>query len=148
MTEEEYLDKPYWVIDILPKQVPADSKGQYFKIEEYCLEHPQIDAIYRKFTNVLLKLNCYEEIDVSRDGEKWMTNPAPKDIEAMLLECLPDESMLSIYLKSSDALITISGDDTYMTIYNPSEETIELLGSLTTSEGLFIWSPEQNREGI
>ena len=29
------------------------------------------------------------------------------------------------------------------TIYNPSEETIELLGSLATSEGLFIWSPEQ-----
>ena len=143
MTVEEYLEKPYWVIDILPKQVPADSKGQYFKIEEYYLEHPQIDAIYRKFTNVLLKVNCYEEIDVSQDGEKWMTNPAPKDIEAMLLKCISNESMISVYLKLSDALITISGDDTYMTIYNPSEETIELLGSLATSEGLFIWSPEQ-----
>lgn len=143
MTVEEYLEKPYWVIDILPKQVPTDSKGQYFKIEEYYLEHPQIDAIYRKFTNVLLKLNSYEEIDVTQDGEKWMTNPAPKDIEAMLLKFISDESMLSFYLKSSDALITISGDDTYMTVYNPSEETIELLGSLATSEGLFIWSPEQ-----
>ena len=28
MTIEEYLEKPYWVIDILPKQVPAGSKGQ------------------------------------------------------------------------------------------------------------------------
>jgi len=37
----------------------------------------------------------------------------------------------------------IIGDYTYMTIYNPSEETIELLASLATSEGLFIWSPEQ-----
>ena len=141
MKVEEYLEKPYWVIDILPKQVPADSKGQYFKIEEYYLDHPQIDAIYRKFTNVLLKLNCYEEIEVSQDGEKWMTNPAPKDIEAMLLKCLSDESMLSAYLKSSDALITISGDDTYMTVYNPSVETVELLASLTNSEGLFIWKP-------
>ena len=35
MTIEEYLNKPYWVIDILPKQVPADSKGQYFRIEKY-----------------------------------------------------------------------------------------------------------------
>jgi hypothetical protein len=50
--------------------------------------------------------------------------------------------MLSVYLKSSDALITISGDDTYMTVYNPAKEAIELLGSLATSEGLFIWSPE------
>ena len=141
MTVDEYLEKPYWVIDILPKQVSADGKGQYFKIEEYYLEHPQIDIIYKKFTKILLKLNCYEEIDVSQDGEKWMANPAPKDIEAMLLKCLSDESMLSVYLKSSDALIVISGDDTYITVYNPSEETIELLGSLATSEGLFIWKP-------
>ena len=62
-----------------------------------------------------------------------MTNPAPKDIEVTLLKCLSDESMPSVYLKSSDALITVSGDDTYMTIYNPSEETIEPLGSLATS---------------
>ena len=148
MTIEDYLEKPYWVIDILPKQVPADSKGQYFRIEEYNQEHPQIDSIYRKFTNVLLKLNCYEDINVSKDdgeykssGEKWMTNPAPKDIEAMVTYCITAKSMLYIILKSSDALITISGDDTYMTIYNPSEEIIELLGSLATSEGLFIWEP-------
>ena len=49
MTIEEFLDKPYWVIDILPKQVPADDRGQYFRIEKYFLEHPQIDIIYRKF---------------------------------------------------------------------------------------------------
>ena len=30
-----------------------------------------------------------------------------------------------------------------MTIYNPNEETLELLAPLVTSEGLFIWKPEQ-----
>ena len=70
MTIEEYLKRPYWVIDILPKQVPAGSKGQYFEIEKYYREHPQIDNIYRKFTNILLKLNCYEDIDVSHDGDE------------------------------------------------------------------------------
>ena len=85
MTIEEYLDKPYWVIDILPKQVPADGKGQYFRIEKYFLEHPQIDNIYRRFTNILLKLNCYEDIDVSHDGEEWLTNPTPHELEAALL---------------------------------------------------------------
>jgi hypothetical protein len=28
-TIDELLQKPYWIIDILPRQVPADSKGQY-----------------------------------------------------------------------------------------------------------------------
>ena len=141
MTIEEFLDKPYWVIDILPKQVPADSKGQYFRIEKYFLEHPQIDNIYRKFTNILLKLNCYEDIDVSYDGDEWITNPAPHELEAALLKFMADKQMFYIILRSADVLITVSGDDTYMTVYNPTEEVLELIGSLAGSEGLFMWKP-------
>jgi len=139
MTIEEYLERSYWVIDILPKQVPADGKGQYFRIEKFFLEHPQIDNIYRKFTNILLKLNCYEDINVSYDGEDWITNPAPHELEAALLKCMADKQMLYIILKSADVLITVSGDDTYMTVYNPTEEVLELIRSLACSEGLFVW---------
>ena len=102
MTIEEYLNKPYWVIDILPKQVPADSRGQYFRIEKYFLEHPQIDDIYRKFTNILLKLNCYNDINVSHDGDEWITNPAPHELEAALLGSMADKQRayhLSIIVK-------------------------------------------------
>ena len=139
MTIEEYLERSYWVIDILPKQVPADGKGQYFRIEKYFLEHPQIDNIYRKFTNILLKLNCYEDIDVSHDLDEWITNPAPHELEAALLGSLADKQMFYIILKSADVLITVSGDNTYMTVYNPTEEVLELIGSLAGSEGLFVW---------
>ena len=139
MTIEEYLNKPYWVIDILPKQVPADGRGQYFKIEKYYLEHPQIDNIYRKITNILLKLNCYEDIDVSHDGDEWITNPAPHELEAALLGSIANKQMFYIILKSADVLITVSGDDTYITVYNPTEEMLELIGSLAGSEGLFLW---------
>ena len=142
MTIEESLERPYWVIDILPKQVPADSKGQYFRIEKYFLEHPQIDDIYRKFIHILLKLNCYEDIDVSHDGEEWITNPTPHELEAALLKRMADKQMFYIILKSADVLITVSGDDTYMTVYNPTEEVLELIGSLAGSEGLFMWKPK------
>ena len=141
MTIEEYLEKPYWVIDILPKQVPAGSKGQYFEIEKCFREHPQIDIIYRKFTNILLKLNCYVDIEVSQDGDNWITNPAPHELEAALLKCMADKQMFYIILKSADVLITVNGDDTYMTVYNPTEESIELINSLAVSEGLFMWKP-------
>lgn len=141
MTVDEYLEKPYWVIDILPKQVPADSKGQYFKIEEYYLEHPQIDIIYKKFINILLKLNCYEDIDASNDGEKWIKNPTPHELEAALSRSMADRQMLYIILKSADVMITVNSDDIYMTIYHPTEECLELIGSLAISEGLFMWKP-------
>ena len=143
MTIEDFLDKPYWVIDILPKQVPANREGQYFKIEEYYLEHPQIDSVYRSFTNILLKLNCYFDFDVSTNGEEWVKNPAPKDMEAMVSECSSEKNMLYIILKPAEMMITISGDDTYMTIYNQTEDAIGLIGSLVASEGLFLWKPKQ-----
>jgi hypothetical protein len=119
--------------------VPADSRGQYFKIEKYFLEHPQIDHIYRKFIHILLKLNCYEDINVSHDGDEWMTNPVPHELETALLGSMADKQMFYIILKSGDVMITVCGDDTYMTVYNPTEESKELIDSLAVSEGLFMW---------
>ena len=126
---------------MLPKQVLVESIVQYFEIEKHFREHPQIDGIYRKFIHILLKLNCYEDIDVSHDGEEWMTNPAPHELEAALLGSLADNQMFYIILKSGDVLITVSGDDTYMIVYNPTEESKELIDSLAVSEGLFMWKP-------
>ena len=52
---EELLEKPYWIIDILPEQVPADSAGQYFAVEEYFRRQPETK---QKKINVILKINC------------------------------------------------------------------------------------------
>ena len=82
------------------------------------------------------------DFDVSHDGDEWITNPAPHELEAALLKCMADRQMFYIILKSADVLITISADDTYMTVYNPTEEVLELIGSLAGSEGLFIWQPK------
>ena len=59
MDIEGYFDRQYWVVDILPKQVPADAPGQYFRVEEYYLETGWLKDIRKKFLNILLKLNCY-----------------------------------------------------------------------------------------
>jgi len=141
VTIEQYLEQPYWVIDILPKQVPANSAGQYFSIEEYFRTQPRIDVVYGKFTDILLKLNCYEDMAFSTDGEEWTTNPAPADIETMVTQCLSSKTMLYILLPSAEALITISSNDAYMTVYHPNEETIRMLTALAASVGLFFWQP-------
>ena len=60
-TIEELLNAPYWIIDILPKQVPAGSAGQYFAIEQY-LRDTQLSDIKKKHVNLILKLNCYRDI--------------------------------------------------------------------------------------
>ena len=135
---EHLLTKPYWIIDILPKQVPANSGGQYFTIEKYFLSPPHVDAIYHKFANVLLKLNCYVDIIVFKvNGETWVENPAPDDLEQMVLERKP----LFVVLKQSQAMLSITGDDHNMTVYGADEETLQFLSTITASEGLYLWKP-------
>ena len=136
---EAYLSKPYWIIDILPKQVPVDADGQYFAIEKYFLAPPLVDAIYQKFANMILKLNCYYDIMVGlADDDKWLENPVPENLAQMMLERKP----LNVLLKNTQAMITITGDDHYMTLYGPNEEMLELITTLASSEGLHVWKPE------
>ena len=54
-TIEELLQTPYWIIDILPKQVPADSPEQCFAIEKYYLDKDRLAVIKEKHINVILK---------------------------------------------------------------------------------------------
>ena len=139
---DQYFDKPYWIIDILPKQVPANSKGQYFKVEQYFLNHPEL--LYPKFSGTLIKLNCYEDFELGVSTEEWIQNPNPETIEKTIADSFMEKKSLLIELKSAKALITFNGDDHYMTVYNPNATLLKLLKALAASEGLFIWRPQNH----
>lgn len=135
---DSWTSKPYWIIDILPKQVPANSGGQYFTIEKYFLSPPHVDAIYHKFANVLLKLNCYVDIIVFKvNGETWVENPAPEDLERLVLE----RRSLFVVLKQSMTMISVTGEDHNMTVYGADEETLALISAIASAEGLHVWKP-------
>ena len=134
---EELLQKPYWVIDFLPRQVPAKSGGQFFAVEEYYLRSP----LRRRFAEVLLKLNCYYEARVCEpETEKWQVNPPPERLFAWIAE---NEKDLRVLLPAEDTLITVNRDDLYMTVYGPSRDVLELLRPLSAAAGLFLWQPPQ-----
>ncbi len=128
---EELLNKPYWIIDILPKQVPKDSPGQYFTIENYLLNE-QRDRIKQKHLNVILKLNCY--MDISIDDE---INPSPERIKEII-------SDRYVYIMLKDAMILSEPDDTHMTVFDPDDDLLKLLKEISASEGLYVW--EGNNE--
>ena len=65
---EKLLLSPYWIIDILPGQVPKDSPGQYFAVEKYLREGEQMAAIKQKHINLVLKLNCYRDLFIDEEG--------------------------------------------------------------------------------
>ncbi|MCR5199332.1 MAG: hypothetical protein K6D55_11220 [Prevotella sp.] len=138
MTVDDYLEKPYWLIDILPKQVPANSRGQYFKIERYWLQQPQFGSICSKFANLLIKLNCYYEVSVADASGAASVGLQPESIEKMLT----GGDAVYMVMDSENAMFSFNGDDHYMTLYNPSKELLEFVSLLASSEGLLVWKPD------
>ena len=131
MDIDEILNQPYWLIDFLPYRVPADSEGQFFAVEDYYLKSPQIEALHRQFLDVLLKLNCYYSFRVLVNDE-CLENPRPEYIKEQLVD--PGLDVLI-----GDTLIQYSGDNTHMTVYNPSDELLALIRILAAADGLFVW---------
>ena len=132
-TIEELLNAPYWIIDILPKQVPAGSAGQYFAIEKY-LRETQLSDIKKKHVNLILKLNCYKDISMDEDKE---INISPEKIADAI-----HKRYVNIMVK--DAMIVSEPEDTYLTIYNPDEDLLTLMKELASGEGMFVWKNDNS----
>ena len=98
---EELLGTPYWIIDILPEQVPKDSPGQYFTIANYYLAEERLAAIKQKHINVILKLNCYRDISIDEETQR---NPAPERVAEEMRKRY-------LYIMLDDAMILSEPDE-------------------------------------
>ena len=135
-TIEELLELPYWIVDVLPEQVKADSPGQYFAVERYYRSEPRITEIKKRHADFVLKLNCYR--DILPDGEEERNPPPERIAEAVLTR--------RVCLRTGDALIVSEPDELYLTGYDPDEELLRLLEKLCVGEGLYLWQPRSAAE--
>lgn len=126
---DELLQTPCWIIDILPEQVPKDSPGQYFAVEDYYLEEERLAAIKQKHINVILKLNCCRDISLD---EETAVNPSPERIAGEMRRRY-------LCIMVDDSMILSEPDDTHMTVFDPDEKLLELIKALAAAEGLFVW---------
>ena len=132
---ESLLLAPCWLIDVLPEQVPAQDAGQFFAVERYFLQRPQIIALRQKFADLLLKLNCYFDFLVFWNyGEEGIKNPGPEILAARILD---EKNTLQVLLNDKESLLFL-GEDLYMTVYAPSEKMLSILQPLAEAEGLFL----------
>ena len=130
-TVEELLQCPYWMVDILPSQVPEDSPGQFFSVEEYFLQGDRIEEIKQKHIDLVLKLNCYRDISIS---DETVVNPLPKHIA-------DEMKKRYLYIMLGESMILSEPDDTHLTVFNPDSQLLELIRQIASGEGLFVWKP-------
>ena len=140
---ESLLESSCWVIDCLPEQVPDGGHGQVFAVERFWLRDSQQKELHRHFAQILLRLNCFYDIQVSRpDEETGETNPEPEQLWSWVTQ---GKSDLLILLPDVPALIGVNWGDLYMTVYHASPELLGLLEKLSAAEGLFLWQPPQEK---
>ena len=130
-TVEDLLQSSYWIIDILPSQVPEDSPGQFFSVEEYFLQGDRIEEIKQKHIDLVLKLNCYRDISIS---DETVVNPLPKHIA-------DEMKKRYLYIMTGESMILSEPDDTHLTVFNPDSQLLELIRQIASGEGLFVWKP-------
>jgi hypothetical protein len=130
-TVEELLQCSYWIIDILPSQVPKDSPGQYFAVEKYFLQGDRIEEIKQKHIDLILKLNCYRDISISDES---VINPLPKHIADEMKKRV-------LYIMIGESMVLSEPDDTHLTVFNPDPQLLERIRQLASGEGLFVWKP-------
>ena len=135
------LEEPYRVIDFLPRQVPQESGGNYFAVERYLTEHPRIDGLYSRFAGIVMKLNCYYGMALyDPRSDAWSDDPAPEELARQVEACAatgPDR-YLQIIFPTEDALLTLDGDDLYMTLYHARGQLLETAAQLAAAAGLFL----------
>lgn len=145
MRIDELLEKTYWIVDILPKQVPKDSAGQYFAIEEYYLKEPQLSVLRQKLARIILKLNCYYDIYIMNnfDGEEIesaIRNPNPDDLNNLFVGKYAIDR-ICLLVGGEDTLIVSNKDDTYLTVYGPTSQLLNMIRILAQAEGMYVWKP-------
>ena len=125
---EYLLEKPYWIIDVLPEKVSAERARQYFAVEDFYCDRQFISHLYQRFAHLIIKLSCYFDVD---------GNPTPKNIYDSVADCTT-RGYANFLFADEDVLVTLNGGDLYMTVYNPNERFLQLLRSIVASEGLFL----------
>lgn len=131
------LEKPCYIIDFLPQQVPKDCGGQFFKVENYLLNNYEHYGLRDKYIRIILKLMCYYPVSVHW-GE-WIEQPAPEQVAEIIDKIMDNHSAgFNMLFPDKDALIQFEWDCMNLSVYNSDEEMRELLKQIAWSEGMFF----------
>lgn len=134
---EKLLQKQCYIIDFLPKQVPANSNGQFFRIENYLLNNCEEFGFGKRFICVILKLMCYYCVTIGF-GES-VEQVSPEKITEIVKTIMQNHSgTLELFFPEKDTLLILECDCMNLSVYNPDIEMQELLREIAVSEGLFF----------
>lgn len=135
-TVDRLLETKCFIMDFLPQKVPADCGGQFFKVENYLLNHYERYGRKDRVVCIILKAMSYYPVSVY--WGRWIEQPSPEQVEE-IIDTIMDNHSGDVYVlfTSKDVLLQFGWDCLNISIYNPDKEMCELFEKIAASEGMF-----------
>lgn len=135
---QELMNKPCWVLDMLPQRVEETADSHFFDVECYLLNREKRLEMKNRYVNILLKLMCYYRVFILWDG--WNKHPKPEDIEGAIGTIMENCSgTLHVLFLREDALLIFAWDCLHLSLYNGLGTMLGLAEKIALSEGFFCW---------
>ena len=143
ITVERLLEDDYWIIDILPAQIPVGKQAEYRALTDEYFESRKVAELHRRYADMLTMINSrFSTAMLCMPEDKWTISPADSAvIDAVIRHT--ERGCVDLLLPDEDVLVSLQAEDLYITVYHPTSEILSLLQQTVSKMGFYIWQTPQ-----
>ena len=143
ITVERLLEDDYWIIDILPSQIPIEKQAEYRALTDEYFESGKIAELHRRYADILTMINSrFKTAMLCMPEDEWTISPHNNDVKDAVIHHT-ERGCVDLLLPEEETLISLQAEDLYITVYHPTEEILSLLRQAVSESGFYIWQTPQ-----
>ena len=143
ITVERLLEDDYWIIDILPSQIPIEKQAEYRALTDEYFESGKVAQLHRRYADILTMINSrFKTAMLCMPEDEWTISPHNNDVKDAVMHHT-ERGCVDLLLPEEETLISLQAEDLYITVYHPTEEILSLLRQAVSESGFYIWQTPQ-----
>ena len=143
ITVERLLEDDYWIIDILPSQIPIEKQAEYRALTDEYYESGKVAQLHRRYADILTMINSrYNTAMLRMPEDEWTISPDDVAVKDAVIHHT-ERGCVDLLLPEEETLISLQAEDLYITVYHPTEEILSLLRQAVSESGFYIWQTPQ-----
>ncbi len=143
ITVERLLEDDYWIIDILPSQIPIEKQAEYCALTDEYFESGKAAQLHRRYADILTMINSrFKTAMLCMPEDEWTISPDDVAVKDAVIHHT-ERGCVDLLLPEEETLISLQAEDLYITVYHPTEEILSLLRQAVSESGFYIWQTPQ-----
>lgn len=129
------FDAPYWLLDIVPSQIPQSRAADYAAREK---DYRQPKSLKRSIPCLRSVSKRYAAVLTVFPEDKQTEAPSGRQI-AEAVRTHSRRGAVQLLLPKERSLLVLDAEDLYMTVYQPQPALLSLLRTEAEKRNLFLW---------